>query len=817
MTDVLIRYNPYTVKTTLSVNGTEINSGSPLFYVSEQRLQSWIEPHGHWHGIFPELKKQTGEKQIQIRFHGTAYDFADLEYARKQYGDVFERVELSHINKDTCMRGGQDDKIKQLKELYRELQNGPIEEFKTDEIRKAFTSAINDEFKIVVVAPMSSGKSTLINAILGCDLLPALAEATTAVITEIRDNDDMSTFQVSAKDADDQPICFKVNEDGSFVEQAINEKEKRYIPDPEGRPVSNMPANSELIRQLNAAIDPDDPQGKKALIQTIQIEGPIPAFSTSRLKTVFVDTPGGSYALNEEHRRLMEDAIQDEEKSLILFIFNGTQTGTNDSVEILSMIAEEMKKSSNGKQSRDRFLFVANRMDDFDAEEEPFDRYVNEAILPELASHGIQGPNLFLTSAQLAKLLRMRRANESLTKKDRAFLAGMLPLFGDLSDGDKSYCLYQYSAITNLQKEEFDQQIRSLASGSGDTEGTIAEINSGIPALEASIQDYVEKYAVSIKIKNAHDTFMRKVKARKMVGQREAMWVSSKATLDAVRAEISEKRKAYQSDKDLAAFREKIDRIRIDKKLLLDFEANLRQEIDKISVGKKNMRKDKAQQTLEKFRNQLETQLRIAGEKAVSLLNTSVLKPCSEIIKAYTDYVKSLDDKGFLDLGGIKVRELDGFEELSIDDADEMLEDERYTFEERVKAGTRRYERSGFFNALKRLFGVKDGWGVEDVYEDVEYIRVPELVEEKINAYMELFHEELMRCIKKVESQVEDVKKSTYKRLDRIDKRMERVLRELEEKVSDEERLIQEVKANEQNLQWMKDFINRVDSILEIE
>ena len=65
--------------------------------------------------------------------------------------------------------------------------------------------------------------------------------------------------------------------------------------------------------------------------------------------------------------------------------------------------------------------------------------------------------------------------------------------------------------------------------------------------------------------------------------------------------------------------------------------------------------------------------------------------------------------------------------------------------------------------------------------------------------------------------QVEEIKKSTYKRLDRVDKRMNRVLRELEEKVSDEERLIQEVKKNEKNLQWMKDFINRVDRILEIE
>ena len=513
----------------------------------------------------------------------------------------------------------------------------------------------------------------------------------------------------------------------------------------------------------------------------------------------------------------MEEAIRDEEKSLILFIFNGTQTGTNDSVEILGMIAEEMKKSSNGKQSRDRFLFVANRMDDFDAEEEPFDRYVNEAILPELASHGIHNPNLFLASAQLAKLLRMRRAGENLTKKEKSDLDSMRSLFGDLSDGSENYCLYRYSAITNLQKAMFDQQIHELDVQAEDSTGAIAEINSGIPALEAAIQDYVEKYAVSIKIKNAHDTFMRKVKSREMVGRRETAWVSSKASLDAVHAEISEKRKAYQSDKDLAAFRGKIDRIQIDKKRLLDFEANLRQEIDKISVGKKSMRKDRAVQTLERFGNQLAIQLRKAGEDAVALLNESVLRPCNETIKAYMDYVKSLEDKGFLELGGIKVRELEGFEDLNVDAADKMLEDDRYTFERRVNAGTRRYEKSGFFNAVKRLFGVGSGWGIEDVYEDVEYIRVSDLIEDKINTYVEMFHEELMKCIKEVESQVEEIKKSTYKRLDRVDKRMDRVLRELEEKVSDEERLIREVKKNEKNLQWMKDFINRVDRILEIE
>lgn len=76
-----------------------------------------------------------------------------------------------------------------LKELYQKLQNGPIEEFKTPDIQANFNTAINSDFRIVVVAPMSSGKSTLINAIIGRDMLPAVNQATTAVITEIKDND----------------------------------------------------------------------------------------------------------------------------------------------------------------------------------------------------------------------------------------------------------------------------------------------------------------------------------------------------------------------------------------------------------------------------------------------------------------------------------------------------------------------------------------------------------------------------------------------------------------------------------------------------
>ncbi|MBO1929813.1 dynamin family protein [Providencia rettgeri] len=60
--------------------------------------------------------------------------------------------------------------------------------------KQDFEDALNNEFDAYVVATMSSGKSTFINAILGQDLLPAANEATTATIAHIFDDKPKATL-----------------------------------------------------------------------------------------------------------------------------------------------------------------------------------------------------------------------------------------------------------------------------------------------------------------------------------------------------------------------------------------------------------------------------------------------------------------------------------------------------------------------------------------------------------------------------------------------------------------------------------------------
>ena len=138
MVNVQINYNPYTVKTDLRLNGRAIEDKvSPLIYVSNKRLQEWIEPKGSWQGIFRTLRASTGESQITIEFTGTFSDFEDLAYAKDKFGaECFDTIELIHKNKETAKDADPYQKMLKLRDLYQKLQDGPVEEFKTPDIQK---------------------------------------------------------------------------------------------------------------------------------------------------------------------------------------------------------------------------------------------------------------------------------------------------------------------------------------------------------------------------------------------------------------------------------------------------------------------------------------------------------------------------------------------------------------------------------------------------------------------------------------------------------------------------------------------------------
>ena len=790
MVNVQISYNPYTVKTEVIINGKAIEEKvSPLTYVINKRLQEWIEPKGSWPGIFKALRTSSGESQISIEFTGTFSDFEDLAYAKDKFGEeCFSSIELIHKNKETARDADPYQKMLKLKELYQQLQDGPIDEFKTPDIQRNFDTAINSDFRIVIVAPMSSGKSTLINSIIGRDMLPAVNQATTAVITEIKDNDQFEDFLVNADD-----------KYGNNV-------------------VRNKKATKDVISELNYKKDPNDPEGKDALIHLVKLEGPIPNLPSDVLSTVFVDTPGGNNSQNDEHEEMMDEAINDENKSLILYVFNGAQLGTNDSNIILQKIANAMQNSTNGKQSRDRFLFVANRMDEFDVSQEPYEEVISNTILPQLAANGITEPNLFLTSAQTAKLVRMVMNGEELSETEEEDLDKLVKRFNR-----PTRMLPKYASLNSSAKEKLIESAEKYAAAGKEAESIkeaeknknkAAEINSGIPAIEMAIREYLEKYAIAIKIKTVHDTFMKKVIERNMVNNCEAEWAESQESFEAVKKELQEKKDKCDHSEKLQEFRDKVDAIKLD---MNPIEAEQKKVVDKIQKlsksAKDKVKIEEADYILSLFKHNLEA---IGKDTQVALdnaLNNGVRKSCQDIIDEYAEYIRELDADGTFNIGSYNIKQTKGFDAFNLEKPEDMLQD-KYLKTEKVKVGEKTDKKKGFFAAIARIFG--GGYETVGVYEDQTFVNVKQLVEDQLTEVQHAFDKEIEGAIKDTKKKVESLKSSTMTKLEGLDKLIEELVDEIDKMLVSQEELQKKVKANAEKAEWIKDFIKQVDDLLTV-
>lgn len=786
---VKLNYNPYTVETKVFFNGDPVNDiHQRLSYITKKRLQKWIEPYAsEWNGIFQELKDITGEGNIRVEFVGTRNDFDDLEYAKNKYGSCFKNIELVHINSNAD--NTPQKKLEKIKELYEKLQNSPYDEFKTEEIQKSFASAMNSEFRIVVVAPMSSGKSTLLNSLLGRDLLPAVNQATTAVITEIKDNDDLDDFIVSASD-----------------------KYGNIIADRE-------PATKERISELNYLKDTNDPEGKEALIHLMKIEGPIPGLSSKQIQTVFVDTPGGNNSQNEEHEEMMDEQINDVNKCMILYVFNGTQLSTNDSNRILNKIANAMK-IGDSKQSRDRFIFVANRMDDFDIDSEPYQSCIDNTILPMLHNNGISEPNLFLVSAITAKLIRMKLHGDQFTRQENRNLSKFVDNF-NYSDASLVPYASLPSSIRDNMYEEGQRLIKDAQKCDSDEEQEqlserAAEINSGIPAVEAAIKEYVEKYAYSIKIQTAHDAFMKKVTDAKMENDAKENLARSQEKFEITQQELKIKQEKCKNEnkKKLEQLKAKCRNIKLDRKECEKYKDELIKQMNKIVEKQKdNILADEAEYVIGRAYDNLEAVCSTAAMDFDRLIDESISAVCEKILKEYNAYINDLKEEGMFSIGDFNLQKSSRFDEFDLQRPNDLIQ--AYTDEERYVSGTHEEKEKGIVAWFKRLFG-NGGYKTVKEYSTREVVDVKQLMADNVNEIRVEMGDRISEAYKKTEKDVENIKKTTEEKLDRLDNMLKAWMSEVEQLLSDMDKLRKEVEENKQKYEWITNFVNEVSELLEI-
>lgn len=766
MQDIYVKYNPYTVATDIIIEGVSEENMEVFSGIREGvRLQEWVEPNGEWLGFFGAVFKCLNcPEAVNIKFQGTETDFEDLKKAGERYGEDFGSItyELEES------KNQEDDRLAKVSRKLEELMDGPYEELKEEKLQNAFRRAIADDFEVLVVAPMSSGKSTLINSILGTDLLPALNSATTATITKIKNDDNMEGYTVS---------CSKRN--GKVL-------------------ADNEPATLNLIRNLNE-------QAKD--IESINITGNIPNIPSGKVKIVFVDTPGGNNTRDERHMAIMKEAISDENKGMILYVFNFTQLETGDNNQILSMVAQAMGDTTTAKHVRDRFIFVCNKMDAQNPEKEPYEN-IQAAIRKYLEEKGIENPNLFFTCSDACKLIRMKKAGVPLSDADDDRLYGYLRPFNR-----PSRQLFRYCTLPDEDKEAFLKKIDELAQ-SGDRDNLdIAEINSGVPALEKAISTYVEKYAVSIKVKTVYDAFTRKVDELQMISKSQQQWAKSQEDYENMRNELASKKEEYEKSQKLQEFKEKIDTIETDYTRAYTLENDFITDIKSMAYAyPDNVKMSEVRFHLEEFRRQLIA----AGERVEAefdaMLEEMLYKQCKEVIGEYNAYVTELDERGLLNIGEYSFKKTVKIKEMDKDALSEENITDEYVHSEIVDA--LKIKKKGLINAIKRLMDNIEGWDIVNVREDFVSLSkyMTELLE-KISSELVYEFEKEIRRARINENKIKDFVKAE---LNDIDAKVKEEYEKIQNMTEDKSALEEKAEKDRYNMEWLNKFVDDMNSIMDI-
>ena len=514
MKKVFLQYNPFTIETVIKIEGEMISKDGVLYSYRGKRLQEWLDD------LFPELVEECND-DIQLTFKGTELDYEDVFLARQDYinsnRDNKVQIDLCPLSFAKCAEERLDELIKLFSEMQTEC---PFPDLRTEELRRQFQRAIESEFEVSVIATMSSGKSTLINALLGRELMPSKNAACTATIAHIKDVDDMDGYTAICRD-----------ESGEIIE-------------------TNDNLTPEEMTRYN-----DDEN-----IVDIDIEGNIPFVSSQNMQLVLLDTPGPNNSRTEEHKKRTLRVIKSDDMPMVLYVMNATQLFTEDDESLFNCVADAMN-SQHGKQARDRFIFVINKTDMLDTEKgESVSNIINEAR-EYLKSNGIDDANIYPISAEIAKLIRMNNNGDNLTRKQRINLENSMELF-TIEDMH----LDEYAPLSVSGREIIKKDITSAKMSESLDDEVL--VHTGLPAIEIAIAEYLEKYALTNKINEAVNTFKKRIDEKEIMAKLEDEMSKS----EQMREEISEKMNALlaqlEDGKTAQKFRDKLEGLEVGDELV---------------------------------------------------------------------------------------------------------------------------------------------------------------------------------------------------------------------------------------------------------
>lgn len=775
MMKIEISHNPYKTETIIKVNGKEIGESKFDEYLKE-RFQLWVDK------ISKLLVEEFNEDNFEVIFHGTELDYQDLKIELEKF-EKSEDVRF-YLRHEKAKEFG--DKEKEIVQIYEKAAQLPFDELKSNALRDAYNKFFDEKLEINIVAPMSSGKSTLINSLVGKKILPSKNGPCTAIITKIEDDDD-DTFKAVVLNKNNEEIGKYSNIDYTTMQELNENKE----------------------------------------ISEVNIKGNIPFVSSEDVKLVFIDTPGPNNAMNARHREVTHKALKNSSKMLVLFVMNGLSLHDDSQKEFLQNIAESM--SVAGKQSKERFLFVVNKIDEYKVEDDDIKKDVIESTKKFLKEMGIENPNIFLVSADTA--LGIRRLKKATGEKKEDLIEEYESKIRKMNRKEQLH-LEKYAKLPASSQKIIDKELEE-AIKKEDVYGQ-ALIHSGIRSLEEAIAVYVTKYTRPSKIANIVNALKHEFDSANAFANTEKKIASNKEEHEKYKREIKKLNEKISNGEESKKFKNKINELSDEgyknfKKKLIDliFEAgteDLKTEFQ-LTYGDDELGEEEAKELIENFKNRTNTLQTEFAKSSEKLLENEIKAKGEKLVREYVEKLNNLSEDFSsnleLNLSSYVKREVNELENLSVIKIINEAEDTRIESHTETRSRTVIKKKSGW----DRVFS-PSAW-LNPYYQATEYFE--ELIEKKIKFISrkkitdilvseldENIYKSRDKILKFANCEIKKIKEFFFKKFDELDKILVKLTKKLENSIVSEENAKEALINAENLLKELKEIKDKLEKILEI-
>lgn len=767
-----ISYNPYLLETSFLIDGESAADRSWAKYLRRRRLQTWFYPAPNWNGMAIELENALNENEIEIEFEGRPLDYRDLElYFAEWNQQEGRRMTFCLLPQNHFLRE-EKNILQMLDELVATFQDSPVETMRDPELMRKYEQARSADFDIAVIATMSSGKSTLINALLGQDLLPTANDATTAKISRIGDIDGADGFSVSCSDRDENQIYEKCAATPELLQKYNNEKDVFYV----------------------------------------DLEGDIPGISSEALRLRLIDTPGPNNSATEEHRHVTYSIIGDtEQQPIILYILDATKPEIEADANLLRYIATQIK--DGGRQTQERFIFVMNKAD---ALEEKKDGTVFDVICRRqeyLCKLGIEGAQIIPICANQARCLRMQHFNQELTEDEEDWVdAKRLARV-------KRRMLDEAAILSPSCKEKL-RRMRQEAQEQGD-QYTLDLISTGIIGLELTINEYLEKYAYPYKISQIVRTFKGRIETLlSLADYVDNISKNQKALEDACKELDAVRRKKDELAERREELEKQVEGIEFDPSFLAQQKGSLEGEIierlnpitESMFIVGGEIPAFEIDHYCSEAKKAEQNVLQAGQWKMLASIKTKIGKDFDPIFNAYGAFIQEIRGTRISNIDFGDLEEVCKVE-MVLDAMSKGIDTQSMVYEKTHKQLVKNPERKGFLG----LFKFAKAWKIEQEISDGYFANMEDLHLAVINAAKK----NLAVQFKQIESEVDALYNAKRQEcnafLENLDDVIETEIRRIDELTEKAARHQLDLDNNQRCKKWMEDVMRRLDAVIQFQ